>query len=206
MSETLLSSLCGEDAWYWLYTSNTIKFNPNGTGEIVSRYELVIWIAAEFERKSLSPKSLDQVVDVSGIGATRKHPQPISQFDIELTLAKRIIPRMRGPETQTRRINESLLTDDVFLPKTYTVRLEKGNFLAPCDAMFPEHEDQYTPRFALRLVFDQSPYPPRHEWKDPSGGPDAMKMWEWKEFCARESADLTKRADRHAWWRNCVVS
>ncbi|KAI9811416.1 MAG: hypothetical protein M1826_003180 [Phylliscum demangeonii] len=100
---------------------------------------------AEFEWKPLSPDSLDQVVDVSGIGATRKHPQPISQFDIELTLAKRRIPRMRGPETRNWRMNESLLTDDAFLPKTYTVRLEKGNFLSSHDAMLPK-ENQYTPR------------------------------------------------------------
>ncbi|KAI9811417.1 MAG: hypothetical protein M1826_003181 [Phylliscum demangeonii] len=105
-----------------------------------------MWIAAEFEWKPQSPESLDQVVDVSGIGASRKHPQPISQFVIELTLAKSRILRMRGPDAQGWRMNESLLTDDAFLPKTYTVRLEKGNFLTPCDARFPEKENQFTPR------------------------------------------------------------
>ncbi|KAI9830083.1 MAG: hypothetical protein M1826_005076 [Phylliscum demangeonii] len=206
MSETLLSILCGEDGWHWSNYENTITFNTNGKGEIVCRAELVVWIAAEFEWKAQSPESFDQVVDVSGIGATRKDPQPISQFDIELTLTKRRIPLMRGPDTQSWRMNESLLTADAFLPKTYTVRLEKGNFLTPCDAMFPEDEDQYTPTFALRLVFDKSPYPPRHEWKEPRGGPDATKMWEWKEFCGRPSPDLKTRGDRHAWWRKCVVS
>ena len=81
----------------------------------------------------------------------------MSQFDIELTLAKRRIPRMNRPEMQSRGLNEVFLTDDAFLPKTYTVRLEKGNFLTPFDAMFPEYEDQYTPRFAFRLAFDKSP-------------------------------------------------
>ncbi|KAI9812546.1 MAG: hypothetical protein M1826_002796 [Phylliscum demangeonii] len=208
MSETLLSILCGQDGWHWLDNTNTITFNKNGTGELVCRYELIVWIAAEFEWKPQSPESLDQVVDVSGIGPTRKDPpQPISQFDIELTLAKRRIPSMRGPDAQRRRMNESLLTDDAFLPKTYTVRLERGNFLTPYDAMLPpEKEDQYHPRFALRLVFDKSPYPPQHEWKEPGMGPDATKMWEWKEFVGRESADLKMRADRHAWWKDCVVS
>ncbi|OBT69628.1 hypothetical protein VE03_00730 [Pseudogymnoascus sp. 23342-1-I1] len=183
MSETLLSILCGEDFWYWdSNNANTITFNKNGTGELVCRHELNIWIAAEFEWKSQGMESLDQVVDISTIGGTRTDPHRISQFDIELTLMKRRIPRMRGLETQRWRINESLLTDAAFLPKTYTVRLEKGNFLTPYDAMLPE-EDQYTPRFALRLAFDKSPYPPRHEWKEPGGAPDAMKMWEWKDFC-----------------------
>lgn len=112
---------------------------------------------------------------------------------------------MRRPETQGWRINESLLTNDAFLPKTYTVRLEEGNFLTPYDLMLPE-EDQYTPRFALRLAFDKSPYPPRHEWKEPGGAPDAMKMWEWKDFCGRQSPGLKTQRDRHAWWGNCVVS
>lgn len=36
--------------------------------------------------------------------------------------------------------------------------------------MLLEEGDQYTPRFAIRLYFDKSPYPPRHEWKEPRGG------------------------------------
>lgn len=147
---------------------------------------------------------LDQVVDISTIGGTRTDPHLISQFDIGLTLAKRRIPRMRGPETQRWRINESLLTDDAFLPKTYTVRLEKGNFLTPYDAKLPG-EDQYTPRFALRLEFDRSPYPPRHEWKEPGGAPDAMEMWEWKGFCGGELPELTMQMQGHSWQKICVV-
>lgn len=172
--------------------------------KLVCRHELNIWIAAEFEWKAQKPESLDQVVNLSSISDTRKDPHHISQFDIELTLAKRRIPRMRRPETQGWRINESLLTDEAFLPKTYTVRLEEGNFLTPYDLMLPE-EDQYTPRFALRLAFDKSPYPPRHEWKEPGGAPDAMKMWEWKDFCGRQSPELKTQRVRHA-WGNCVVS
>lgn len=167
--------------------------------------ELNMWIAAEFEWKTQRPESLEQVVDISSIGRNGKGPHLISQFDIELTLAKRRIPRMRDPEIQHWRLNESLLTDDAFLPKMYTVKLEKGNFLTPFDAELPKEPD-WTPRFALRLAFDKSPYPPRHEWKEPDGGPDAMKMWEWKEFCGRSSPELKMQAYRYTWWRNCVVS
>ncbi|MCJ1345800.1 hypothetical protein MMC31_004009, partial [Peltigera leucophlebia] len=197
MSETLLSILCDEDFWYWdSNNANTISLKKNGKGELVCRHELNIWIAAELEWKLQSPESVDQVVDISSSGDTHKDPHLISQFDIELTLAKRCIPRMRRLETQSWRINESLLTDDAFMPKTYTVRLEKGNFLTPYDAMRPD-EDQYTPRFALRLAFNESPYPPRHEWKDPGGAPDAMRMWEWKDFCGRKSPGLKAHGVRH---------
>jgi len=100
-------------------------------------------------------------------------------------------------------MNELLLTDDAFLPKTYTISLEKGNFLSPHDASIP-FENEFTPRFALRLVFDKSPYPPRHEWKEPDGAPDMVKMWEWKEFCGEESAEL-KSKSLFTWGGNCVV-
>lgn len=163
-----------------------------------------IWIAAEFEWKPQRAESLDQVVDISSIAAIHTNPHLISQFDIELTLTKRRIPRIRLPETQKWKINESLLTEEAFLPKTYTIRLEKGNFLTPYDSKLPK-EDQYTPRFALRLAFDKSPYPPRHEWKEPGGAPDAMKMWEWKDFCGRQSPALKTQGNKLTLWRNCVV-
>lgn len=174
--------------------------------KLVCAIELNVWIAAEFEWKAQKPESLDQVVNLSSISDLRKDPHHISQFDIELTLAKRRIPRMRAPEMQDRKINESLLTDDAFLPKTYTVRLEEGNFLTTFAQTLPKKQLVYTPRFALRLAFDKSPYPPRHEWKEPGIAEDAVKMWEFKDFYGRTSPELKKQWDRHAWWGNCVVS
>ena len=172
--------------------------------KLLCRQGLNIWIAAEFAWKPHSPASLDQIVDIGGLDGTRRDPHLIQQFDIEMTLAKRRIARMRRPERQGWRMNESVLTDEAFRPKTYTVRLEKGNFLAPFDAI-GQREDQYTPRFALRLAFDPSPYPPRHEWKEPGGAPDALEMWQWKEFCGRSSPELKTQGDRHTLWGNCVV-
>ena len=134
-------------------------------------------------------RELDQVVDISSIDKIRKDSRLLSQFDIELTLAKRRIPRMRTSEMQKLEINESLLINDAFLPKIYSVRLEEGNILTPPDAI--------SPRFALRLAFDKSPYPPQHEWKEPKGAPDATKMWEWKDFCGRRSAELKRH---NTWW------
>lgn len=167
--------------------------------------EMNVWIAAEFDWKLQSVGSFDQVVDVDKIDKARKNPHLISQFDIEVTLAKRCIPILRSWMKPGYKLNEWLLIDDAFLPKKYTVRLEKGNFLTAYDAMLPK-EDQYTPRFALRLVFDQSPYPPRHEWKEPKGAPDAVRMWEWKEFCGRNTPGLKTHRNRNLWSGNCVVS
>lgn len=118
---------------------------------------------------------LDQVVDISSIGGTRKDPHLIALFELELTLAKRRIPTMRCPEAQTWRMNESLLTDDAFLPKTYTVRLEKGNFLTPYNAMLPK-KDQYILRFTLCLAFNKPPYPSQYKWKELGGVPATIKM------------------------------
>lgn len=170
--------------------------------KLVCRYELNVWIAAEFDWKPQSSESLDQVVDISS--DTRKDPHLIGQFDIELTLTKRRIPKLGHAEMHNYRINESLLSDDAFLPKTYTVRLEKGNFLTSFEALRTE-EIQYIPRFALRLVFDKSPYPARYEWKEPEGAPDAMKLWEWKDFCGRQLPEVRMQGVRYAWWKNCVV-
>ena len=174
MSQTLLSILCGEDFWCWDANNNSmITFNQNATGEVspfrvrgrgdvaqrpevTCRQELNIWIAAEFAWKPQRHASLDQVVDISGVDGTRKDPHLIRQFHIEMTLAKRRIARMRQLETQGWMTNESVLTNEAYRPKMYTVRLKKGNILAPFDAMGP-WEDQYTPRFAFRLAFDPSP-------------------------------------------------
>ena len=165
--------------------------------------ELWIFIAAEFEWKAQRPESLEQVIDLNSISGTRRNPHLISLFDIELTLTKRRTPRLSTPETQPWQINELRLTDDAFLPKRYTIRLEKGNFLAPADNI-SESKNEFMSRYALRLVFDKSPYPPRHEWKQPEEGPDGLKMWEWKEFVGEELPRLEKRSKLRLWrslWR-----
>ncbi|KAI9833359.1 MAG: hypothetical protein M1819_003754 [Sarea resinae] len=166
MSENLRSILCGEDHWHWdTDNANTIKFNEDGTGE------LNIFIAAEFAWEPKNPTSL------GGIGGTRRNPHPISQFGIEMTLAKRATPRMREPQWRGWLINELLITDGAFLPKACTVKLEKGNFLTPYTIDYIiSGEGPYTPHYAIRLAFDKSPYPPRQEWKEPTGAPDSLKM------------------------------
>lgn len=167
--------------------------------KLMCLHELCIWIAAEFDWKPQDAKALEEVRD------TRVDPHILGEFDIDITLTKRRIPRFSQTKVYQRTVNESLLTDEAFLPKRYTIRLEKGNFLWPYDAMKPESENKATPRFALRLTFDKSPYPPRNEWKEPGGAPDATRMWEWKEFCGRQSPELKNHWQQRSPSTGCLI-
>ncbi|KAE8143868.1 hypothetical protein BDV38DRAFT_232145 [Aspergillus pseudotamarii] len=185
MSQTLLSTLV-EEAWSWdPYESNQIKFNKDGTGTLICRIELVVWIAAEFDWKLKNPECLSQSIDLPT--NPPKRPSRLTQFNIEITLTKRRIAAL-GDAVNRRIINEQLLTDAAFLPKEYTITLETGQFLCASDVggRFGD-----SPRFGTRLSFDKSPYPPRQEWRETDGGVDANEFWEWREFCSRRLPERT---------------
>lgn len=101
------------------------------------------------------------------------------------------------------------LTDAAFQPKLYSIRIEKGNFTEPC---FAGSESPLRPRYALRLLFDRSPYPPREEWREPGGGPDSGQFWGHTEFVARDAPELEElgRAMNDpallGVWDSCTVS
>lgn len=222
MSETLLSILTSE-VWSWdSREAIYIIFDKEGTGKVIplsysgplkvivtkERLQLlccaehVVWISAEFDWKPLSPDVLDHAVTISS--DSRKKPHTIAQIDIEMTLTKRRVSNLCGLEgidTHKAAINESRLTENAFQPKSYTVHLEEGVFLRPGDAM-REVNFSDSSKFALRLVFDPSPYPPQHEWREQGGSTAAMKFWEWKEFCGRELPPGTVQGGS---WNNCVV-
>ncbi|OGM45154.1 hypothetical protein ABOM_006695 [Aspergillus bombycis] len=179
MSETLLSILTGE-TWSWdPYEFNQITFNKDGTGTLICRLELVVWIAAEFEWKPTDPECLNQSIDLPANPSKRS--SLLTQFNIEMTLTTRR-PTILGDSINRRIINEQLLTDAAFLPKEYTVKLETGRLLCASDAGGGYSD---SPWFGARLSFDKSPYPPREEWKETGGGVDANEFWEWREFCSR---------------------
>lgn len=163
---------------------------------------MLLWIAAEFEWKIQSIESLDQTVDMGNVvdGARKGHPRLISRFNIELTLAKRCFPRLRE-NVQGRKFNESLLVEKAFQSKIYTINLEKGIFKTPYDVI----EDENTQRYALRLVWEPSPYPPRDEWKSAQQSVEAFKFWEYKEFCGKNSEELRKLTNRRS-WESCAIS
>ncbi|PIG85327.1 hypothetical protein AARAC_002836 [Aspergillus arachidicola] len=184
MTDTLLSILTGE-SWSWDPYENQIKFNKDGTGTLICRLELVVWIAAEFDWRPQNPEDLSQAIDLPSNPPRR--PSQLTQFSVEITLTKRRITE-QGDVVNRLVINEQLLTDAAFLPKEYTVKLENGQFLCASD-VGRRYSD--SPRFRTRLVFDKSPYPPREEWRETDGGADANRFWEWREFCSRRLPERT---------------
>ncbi|KAK7045980.1 hypothetical protein VNI00_006975 [Paramarasmius palmivorus] len=162
--EALLSSLC--QSWHWDSDGeHTITFNSGGTGQLVSRAEMSVWIASQFTWKAIdSPATTAD-----------------NQLAIQIQLTQTRIPPWDSP-TFTGRINEQVLIGEAFVPKSYLVTIERGSFIAPWDAQHMRRGA--APKYAFQLTFDQSPYPPRKEWREPEGGPDTLKIWDKKTFCA----------------------
>ncbi|ATY63295.1 epoxide hydrolase [Cordyceps militaris] len=183
MPETLLSILCSEP-WRWdAFASSEIVFHPDGTGKLTCRAELNVWIAAETEWKARDAASLQQQVSLGRDGDDDASSLAAGPVEIELTLTKR---RLRSaPHPDRAAINEDVLEEAGFRPKTYTLRLDRGAFHAQSHVPERGQPPQHTPRFRLRLTLDPSPYPPRQEWARPERAPDAMRFWEWTQFCSR---------------------
>jgi hypothetical protein len=75
-------------------------------------------------------------------------------------------------------VNRGCLLDGAFQPKSFTVRIEQGNFAPPGHI-----NDIFTRKkgYTKRLVFDKPPYPPESEWKE-----------SWREDWAVDKG--------HNWW------
>ncbi|KAH8812553.1 hypothetical protein F5884DRAFT_855850 [Xylogone sp. PMI_703] len=212
MNEALCSILSGEDEWCFHTEGRYIKFNRDGTGELWCRLEFVYFIAVEIKWKSIKPpdpvKPPSQIVEPSNAGQN-KGPKLLGQLDLEITLVKQLPQWARDSNlSKSTILNELSLTEDAFQPKLYTIRIEKGNFTEPC---YVGYQGSYKPRFALRIVFEKSPYPPRAEWKKPEGGPDANQFWDHTEFVSRRSPELDKQGRAmndipSASWNSCAIS
>ncbi|KAI9683733.1 MAG: hypothetical protein M1822_005923 [Bathelium mastoideum] len=204
MNEALSSILSGEEQWSFYAGSLDIKFRKDGRGELWCRNEFNYWILAELRWKSLKSSNSDQ--DMASTWA--KTPRLLGQLDIEITLINQLPKCAEGTALSSRpNLNADTLVDDAFQPKSYTIKIERGNFIEPCCIGYTNLQES---RFALRLVFDKSPYPPRSEWKEPEGGPDGGQFWDIKEFVARESRDLRKQGramndPSAAGWNRCEV-
>ncbi|PWY93011.1 hypothetical protein BO94DRAFT_544062 [Aspergillus sclerotioniger CBS 115572] len=172
--ETLRSILCAE-TWDWNDGTSSITFHENGTGKLFCTTEVNLWIEAEIDWKPHNPDCLDQVVTLDNKSWKSKL---VSEFSIEITLTTRLPHEI----TNRKIFNEGWLNDEAFRPKTYNIRLEQGRFRNQFDIM---HNVRDGSQYALRLVFDPSPFPLDEEWNDRSNGPHVMKFWEWTEFNAR---------------------
>ncbi|KAI1302986.1 hypothetical protein F5Y03DRAFT_360654 [Xylaria venustula] len=209
MNEALVSILCGEESWYFYREGRSIRFNSDGTGELLCRCELVQFICAEINwRRIATLGGLSQTnQDTTAAAAQKSGPQLLGEVELEITITKRL-PKWVPPQAQVdyAKLNEMCLTDDAFVPKLYKVRIERGHFIEPIYYSSPG-----TTRYSHRLLFDKSPYPPRTEWREPRGGPDSNEFWNHKEFVGRKAPQLERQGramnDTSPWrWNECIVS
>lgn len=225
MNEALCSILSGEDEWCFDTEGRSIKFNKDGTGEVCRSHTMSLrwllttwklwcrcnfnyWIAADLEWKSIEPLNRDKPQGQIASATWNKSPHLLGQLKLEITLTNRLPRRVQTSIlSKSTIINELGLEDDAFRPKSYTIRIERGNFIEPC---YIGSVSSHRLRFALRLVFDKSPYPPRSEWRKPDGGPDGGQFWDHKEFVGRSSPELEKQGramnEPLADWYTCTVS
>ncbi|KAI1861846.1 hypothetical protein JX265_009349 [Neoarthrinium moseri] len=207
--DTVLSLLCGPDLWHWdPRGSCSISFHKNGTGlvrlpsllqafllarrSILTIYQLRAgaeisdFIAAGFDWELKRPESLNHIVDLNQIDERRG--TLLSQFEVELTLTTRVHPRLQETRHLCTLLNEQALTDGAFLPKFYTIRLEYGRFDDPSTSWMHDPPALYRPpKYALRLLFDKSPFPAREEWNDEARFPaEQCRFWDMREFAQRE--------------------
>jgi len=176
MDDSLLSILC--DRGIWRVGSETwILFKKDNTGKISSGAELLWAILADFEWKCTAVSSPADRVQASGDTGS---PHLLRKFDLEITITKHVHrdPKM---EVQAGQIN---VTDDALRSRSFSVRLEEGNFPLPDTFAYdgPGVETPYT----KRLVFDKSPYPPESQWNDywreSYTEPEGFNCWDQKIF------------------------
>ncbi|KAI0107991.1 hypothetical protein F4776DRAFT_644322 [Hypoxylon sp. NC0597] len=214
MNETLRSIITGEKEWCFDTEGRSIKFNKDGTGEMWCRCNFNYWIAADIEWKDIGPPhDSGQIVETPNEAksaiANKTGPQLLGKLTLEITLTKRLPQWVQSSNlSKSTMVNEYSLTGDAYRPKTFTVRMEKGNFMVPC---FIGYSGSDKPRFALRLLFDKSPYSPRSEWKEPERGADGGQFWDHVEFVGRPSRDLEMQGRAmndisSRGWNECVVS
>jgi len=236
MDEALCSILCSEEDWYWDWDGRSIRFNADGTGEVCMllkialglitnvqklqcRSNLSYWILAEFEWRTIqrqdSASSQIPAGPAPTVSAKNRagQPQLLGRLDLEITLTKKLARRARAhPWAEMHPENAAnmngFLADDACRPKSYAVRIERGNFIQPS---YIGSQNLDIQRYSLRLLFDRSPYPPRSEWKDSQRGPDDGRFWEHVEFVGRAAPDSARRQipmndPSVSSWNSCAVS
>lgn len=160
--------------------------------QLVARREFCLFIAAELKWKCQKEEELNQVVDLC---EHSPDTQILGQFEIEICLLKSRSAKLGRVDTSNYLMNEALLTDQAFSPKSFFLTLETGIF-STVDGAKLRRKRGGVPKYPYRLRFDQSPYPSRPEWKDPTGAPDGLKFWEWTDFCRGQPLDMNNSSSK----------
>lgn len=144
-------------------------------------FEDTPYLGADIQWTCSDPESLSKVIDVP----KNRGLQHLAQFNINMTIERHPVPIFysAGPH---KFHPERALAEAAFQPKSFTVRLEKGVFPTPICAKNPK-DDIHARKYALRLVFDSSSYPPPEEWTDESNhSASSARVWEWTTFVSRD--------------------
>jgi hypothetical protein len=168
-----------------------------------------LFILSEFEWKSTaieplddtqtpqgnqSPHLLGESVDDNQTPQDQQSPHLLGQLNLEITLIQRLPPSSRKFHAKNTMVNGGSLTDDAFQPKSFTARIEQGNFSTPA------HINSSDRHWTKRLVFNTSPYPPESEWKESWRElwtmDEGNNYWDCKAFVA-DSPKLDKFAATH---------
>ncbi|KAF8961554.1 hypothetical protein BDZ97DRAFT_1828797 [Flammula alnicola] len=195
----IVDLLC--QSWYAdSYNGHIIRLNPDGIGEIISRTELSLWLAAHIDWK---------IIESGGVQETAAPKQSLlnkwilsSQTSrvlvatIEITITKRRGPMCHSiinPE-MAHTMGGYFLLESAFQPKQFNITVERGEFMAPLVL-----KGMPSPVFGLRMTFDKSPYPPMESWK-----PEMEDMLEdirqFEKACfVAQTLDDTKR------WGGCIT-
>ncbi|KAK3317925.1 hypothetical protein B0H66DRAFT_477706 [Apodospora peruviana] len=173
MNETLASLLCGPRWTRDPDESKTLRFLPDGTGELVCRVEYHLLIAAEFDWRLLSSHQFETSDTSNTMDPTTR------QYEIELTLTKRRIPKIGEVSTVGMKLNEEMLKEVAFEPRIYQIRFEQGRFpvcFGPRGAV-----GYITEWFGLRLILDRCPYPSPSEWQNEQAV-QFYDLWDKSDF------------------------
>ncbi|KAJ7629677.1 hypothetical protein DFH06DRAFT_1225102 [Mycena polygramma] len=180
--------LCNEEAWHWdTYDGHKLVFHRDGTGEIISRAELCIWIVATFEWKVHDPASVEfspvpppQRSVFQDMVLRSPPPPPVLRASIDFQLTKRR-PLLYGKVVQAR-INEDVLLDAAFESRVLGITVDRGRFRTASDS-----NTYGAQAFQLRLSFDVSPYPAKDVWRpEQHNMVESMGQPLMTEFCARK--------------------
>lgn len=194
---------CTQDGHFWIAAMHDWK--------IVEREQTVS--SASASASSAAPQQQASPT----IQQKRGGPEVLGSLRLQITLLPGTLPPQldKQPGARAHVINERGLHEAAFAPKHFTARLERGNFIEPAYASqegSSAASGRDRSRYAVRLVFDRSPYPPREQWASPDRGPDEGRFWEIVEFVGRKEERL-KEAGRAmndggggGWMGACVVS
>jgi len=158
MAPNIITTLLCSDTWVWDNDQRcVVRFNEDGTGELLCGVEFTMLIACQIDWE-LRSKAEDVATELP------------AEIDIAITLTKREL------KDDPYGIPHTILSDAAYQQKIYHLRLEKGGFEVKDRTTYG-----YTPVYRYQLLWDKSPYPPLEEWnyKEPAEGGE---YWERKDF------------------------